>query len=379
MNTDASGGKKYSFSAASGGKLTDQSSNRVTEKLSFVFDFSNVPEGARLPWWPGCTEAVKTIEGHLQLKHETTIGSYANVDIMDYVSEKTGTSAGEDAVTYVRAHPAVSNRYEISKEATGIEEFTVHLSDEKDTYYTRDTYGIQVEIAEDPHYINTQFDEREYAVMLELVDNTGSANPPTKPFPEGTVFLYNGQKQVAGQDNQSVVIPVKTPGTHQIQIETGLEAFDTGDITIKASLYSSSVANYYNELKADQYTDTVTFSTAENPDYALSVNANAEDAEAEMKAHEIEKGAELSLKIKGQKGRQIDPNGIASVKVYQYENGEYALKAWSDLFAETEESISLAEDEVIWNPKISKTADAGTYRLEFTYQNKTEYWDLIVR
>lgn len=67
------------------------------------------------------------------------------------------------------------------------------------------------------------------------------------------------------------------------------------------------------------------------------------------------------------------------MKVYQYENGEYALKAWSDLFAETEESISLAEDEVIWNPKISKTADAGTYRLEFTYQNKTEYWDLIVR
>lgn len=380
MNTDASGGKKYSFSAASGGKLTDQSSNRVTEKLSFVFDFSNVPEGASA-WWPGCTEAVKTIEGHLQLKHETTIGSYANVDIMDYVSEKTGTSAGEDAVTYVRAHPAVSNRYEISKEATGIEEFTVHLSDEKDTYYTRDTYGIQVEIAEDPHYINTQFDEREYAVMLELVDNTGSANPitKTKPFPEGTVFLYNGQKQVAGQDNQSVVIPVKTPGTHQIQIETGLEAFDTGDITIKASLYSSSVANYYNELKADQYTATVAFATAENPDYALSVNANAEDANAEMKAHEIEKGAKLSLKIKGRKGGQIDPNGIASVKVYQYENGEYALKAWSDLFAETEESISLAEDEVIWNPKISKTADAGTYRLEFTYQNKTEYWDLIVR
>ncbi|WP_418746427.1 beta strand repeat-containing protein [Frisingicoccus sp.] len=380
MNTDASGGKKYSFSAASGGKLTDQSSNRVTEKLSFVFDFSNVPEGASA-WWPGCTEAVKTIEGHLQLKHETTIGSYANVDIMDYVSEKTGTSAGEDAVTYVRAHPAVSNRYEISKEATGIEEFKVHLSDEKDTYYTRDTYGIQVEIAEDLHYINTQFDEREYAVMLELVDNTGSANPitKTKPFPEGTVFLYNGQKQVAGQDNKSVVIPVKTPGTHQIQIETGLEAFDTGDITIKASLYSSSVANYYNELKADQYTDMITFSTAENPDYALSVNANAEDAEAEMKAHEIEKGAELSLKIKGRKGGQTDPNGIASVKVYQYENGEYALKAWSDLFAETEESISLAEDEVIWNPKISKTADAGTYRLEFTYQNKTEYWDLIVR
>ena len=380
MNTDASGGKKYSFSAASGGKLTDQSSNRVTEKLSFVFDFSNVPEGASA-WWPGCTEAVKTIEGHLQLKHETTIGSYANVDIMDYVSEKTGTSAGEDAVTYVRAHPAVSNRYEISKEATGIEEFTVHLSDEKDTYYTRDTYGIQVEIAEDPHYINTQFDEREYAVMLELVDNTGSANPitKTKPFPEGTVFLYNGQKQVAGQDNQSVVIPVKTPGTHQIQIETGLEAFDTGDITIKASLYSSSVANYYNELKADQYTATVAFVTTENPEYALSVNANAGDANAEMKAHEIEKGAELSLKIKGRKGGQIDPNGIASVKVYQYENGEYALKAWSDLFAETEESISLAEDEVIWNPKISKTADAGTYRLEFTYQNKTEYWDLIVR
>lgn len=378
MNTDASGGKKYSFSAASGGKLTDQSSNRVTEKLSFVFDFSNVPEGASA-WWPGCTEAVKTIEGHLQLKHETTIGSYANVDIMDYVSEKTDTSAGEAAVTYVRAHPAVSNRYEISKDATGILAFTVDSCDGKDTHYTRDTYGIQVEIAEDPHYINTQFDEREYAVMLELVDNTGSANPPTKPFPEGTVFLYNGQKQVAGQDNKSVVIPVKTPGTHQIQIETGLEAFDTGAITIKASLYSSSVANYYNELKADQYTAMVTFATAENPDYALSVNANAEDAEAEMKAHEIEKGAELSLKIKGRKGGQIDPNGIASVKVYQYENGEYALKAWSDLFAETEESISLAEDEVIWNPKISKTADAGTYRLEFTYQNKTEYWDLIVR
>ena len=378
MNTDASGGKKYSFSAASGGKLTDQSSNRVTEKLSFVFDFSNVPEGASA-WWPGCTEAVKTIEGHLQLKHETTIGSYANVDIMDYVSERTDTSAGEDAVTYVRAHPAISNRYEISKDATGILAFTVDSCDGKDTHYTRDTYGIQVEIAEDPHYINTQFDEREYAVMLELVDNTGSSNPPTKPFPEGTVFLYNGQKQVAGQDNKSVVIPVKTPGTHQIQIETGLEAFDTGNIMIKASLYSSSVANYYNELKADQYTAMVTFATAENPDYALSVNANAEDAEAEMKAHEIEKGAELSLKIKGRKGGQIDPNGIASVKVYQYENGEYALKAWSDLFAETEESISLAEDEVIWNPKISKTADAGTYRLEFTYQNKTEYWDLIVR
>lgn len=378
MNDSASGGANYSFSAASGGKLTDQSSNRVKENLSFVFDFSNVPEDAS-EWWPDCTDDIKTIEGRLQLKHETTIGSYANVDIMDYVSERTDASAGEDAVTYVRAHPAISNRYEISEEATGIEKFTVGLSDGKEEHYTRDTYGIQVEIAEDPNYINTRFDEREYAVMLELVDNTDSAYPTTKPFPEGTVFLYNGQKQVAGQDNRSVIIPVKTPGTHQIQIETGLEAFDKGNITIKASLYSSSVANYYNELKADQYTATVAFVTTENPEYALSVNANAEDANAEMKAHEIEKGAELSLKIKGRKGGQIDPNGIASVKVYQYENGEYALKAWSDLFAETEESISLAEDEVIWNPKISKTADAGTYRLEFTYQNKTEYWDLIVR
>ncbi len=238
-----------------------------------------------------------------------------------------------------------------------------------------------MEIAEDPNYINTQFDEREYAVMLELLDNTDST-PTTKAFPEGTVFLYNGQKQVAGQGNRSVVIPVKTAGTHQIRIETGLEAFDTGNITIKASLYSSSVANYYNELKADQYTATVTFATAENPEYALSVNANAEDAIAEMKAHEIEKGAELSLKIKGQKGGLTDPDGTVSVKVYQYKNRKYALKAWSDLFAGTEEPISLKAGEageVTWNPKISETADAGTYRLEFTYQNKTEYWDLIVR
>lgn len=101
MNDSASGGANYSFSAASGGKLTDQSSNRVKENLSFVFDFSNVPEGAS-EWWPGCTEDKMTITGHLQLKHETTIGSYSNVDIMDYVSERTDTSAGEDAVTYVR-------------------------------------------------------------------------------------------------------------------------------------------------------------------------------------------------------------------------------------------------------------------------------------
>ena len=44
------------------------------------------------------------------------------------------------------------------------------------------------------------------------------------------------------------------------------------------------------------------------------------------------------------------------------------------VFTEAAGTISGSE----WTPTIADTAPAGTYRLAFTYYDRTEYWDFIL-
>lgn len=217
MNTvDSGSANTYSFEKASENKISSSSSNRVTENLTFVFDFSEVKGTAS-------REAKDVLSGSILLRHKATIGSYQDVDIMDFVSKSTTIgSDGNPVVQYSRETPKVSEPFKVSQDKTGIEQFTIRSTSNE--YYEKDTYEFEIDIQEDEIWMNTQYEEREYAVVLELV-GTGDSGE-AKKFPEGTTFWYQGVRRVAGQDNSSVIIPVKKEGKHLVTIQTELQGFE---------------------------------------------------------------------------------------------------------------------------------------------------------
>lgn len=363
MNTVSSTNNQYSFENASEGKITCLSSNRVTENLTFVFDFSEVEKSV-------ATEAEKVLSGSILLRHQATIGSYTNVDIMDFVSKNTtmGTD-GNPVVQYSRETPKISEPFKVSQDETGIKEFTIQPTSQE--YYEKDTYEFQIDIQEDETWMNTQYEEREYAVVLELVETTGNGSTEqVKKFPEGTTFWYQGNRISAGQENSSVIIPVKEEGKHLVTVQTELQGFTTGENKIRASLYSSSVASYYNSISTSQKAEAV-FNVIKTPEIALSVSGSGNKENTLLQPGE---SIQLAVSSTG----QIKSQQKVIVTLYQYQtNTKNYRKMQLDQIFETP-TAELELGDAIWKTRIKEQAEPGTYRLEFQYGDKTEYWDFII-
>lgn len=363
MNTVSSTNNQYSFENASEGKITCSSSNRVTENLTFVFDFSEVEKSV-------ATEAEKVLSGSILLRHQATIGSYTNVDIMDFVSKSTTTGTdGNPVVQYSRETPKISEPFKVSQDETGIKEFTIQPTSQE--YYEKDTYEFQIDIQEDETWMNTQYEEREYAVVLELVETTGNGSTEqVKKFPEGTTFWYQGNRISAGQENSSVIIPVKEEGKHLVTVQTELQGFTTGENKIRASLYSSSVASYYNSISTSQKAEAV-FHVIKTPEIALSVSGSGNTENTLLQPGE---SIQLAVSSTG----QIKSQQKVIVTVYQYQKStKNYRKMQLDQIFETP-TAELEFGDAIWKTRIKEQAEPGTYRLEFQYGDKTEYWDFII-
>lgn len=365
MNTEEAAGDTYTFEKASGNKVSAVSSNRVTENLTFVFDFSNTVQETGALY---TREMQEEMSGNLMLRHHTTIGSYTNVDIMDFVLENSVTE-GDGTITtkYTRETPVVSNQFKVSKTATGIEAFTVVT--DKQEYYDKDVYQVAIAIKEDKEWMNTQYEEREYAVVLEYVENDGTER--RKAFPEGTSFIYQGEMLLAGQNNKSVIIPVKTEGEHLVTIQTELEGFPVGSNQIRATLYSSSVASYYNSIATSEKA-VASFEVLQKPDTVLSVTGGDDANENTF----LETGEMLKLSISCESA----DNSPIGVNLYRYEKeGKHYEKC------ELEEVFENAVHEIMpgvtgyWECKVKDSATPGTYRLEFNCADNTEYWDIMVK
>ena len=361
MNTTSLEGNKYSFEAASGGKINSDSSNRVTESLTFVFDFANTENQS--------SEAEKELSGKLMLRHKTQIGNYPNADIMDFVSESSSTdeSTGDINITYTREMPKISNQFKVSKEATGIKNFS--LTTKSQEYYEKDTYPLTINIEEDETWMNTQYEEREYAVVLEYVGQDGQ----TQPFPEGTSFWYDGIRREVGQDNKSVIIPVQTEGIHEVIMKTELAGLELGSNKLKASLYSSSVASYYNSIATTENAEVV-LNVKEKP--KTSIYVTNEDASTDGTFVKPQDKMKLSVNCKKTDGDTV------SVSLYQYQakTGQYQKCSLDTVFEDAKTEIEVLSDTAgVWEATVLEQTQAGTYRLEFIYEDKAEYWDFIIQ
>ncbi len=350
MNTPSEKNIKYSFEAASGGKISQNTSNRITENLTFVLDFSNVSD-ADNTWWQGRDTEVS---GQVQLRHTTAIGTQS-ADIMDYVSvekDDTGQVTG-----YTRRYPVSQNEYTIGKNHDGITEFTLKMDNQ--VHCAKGTYNLIVNVVEDLEYDNTFYEEREYAIMLSL-----KVGDNFVAFPEGTAFLCDGQRIAVGKGNMKVILPIRTAGNHSIQMVTELQGFEVNqEYTLCADLFSSSVSSYYN---LEDTTESVVckFSAVDNPTHTLAVDGTEQ-------SHLLAGGQTLKLNIytDGTMDSELD------IRLFRYNKGtmDYSLCQWNGVFTQKQEVSG-----TLWQQKISDNAIKGTYRLEFTYADKTEYWDFIV-
>ena len=339
------------------------SSSRVTENMIFVFDFEEVSDS---DW-----QKVSNLEGKIQLKH-TYNSSHPSVDIMDYVSTESETSGGTTKISYNREMPRQTDTFKISKDSDGITRFNVENADQSSTYRQKDKMKFRLDITPDTTVTNTQYEEREYAVILKLKNNNGEEIA----FPEGTVFYYKGKQLATGKDNKYVIVPVSTVGSHEVEIESKLKGFDPNQYELTAALYSTSEEGYYNSIQVEKNADDKTsadFTIQKDPVYALKVTENSASANNRKKNHFASAGESFQFEVTSKGGEADDK---VSIGLYQYSNGKYKKVTLSTIL---EDNAELKTGTMSWNPKVKEGASTGTYRLEFVYHDKTEYWDFMVR
>jgi hypothetical protein len=373
----------------------------------------------------------------MQLKHTYTSGNETR-DIMDYVTEETKTEDGSPTTEYKRTSPAISNLFEVSPVKTGIDDFTLSVSSSSGAgtdassgsgtsgsavCYEKDILTAEIAITPDSSVMNTQYDEREYAVVLRLrkrqsgsgtqsgeqqsensgADNAQQTDSGYTAFPTGTVFLFNGERLEANTNNESVIVPVKKAGTYTVQIETTLSGYDLGDYQLQAELYSANVANYHNSLTT-KLSAAAAFTVVQSPTYALSVTAVGNTASRVVSA-----GGSLDLTVKASRTVSGSSDGTTSgtgnaadkldvaVALYRYQSGSstssgtgtasagstasgtYTLVGTGAVFTEAVSAVTASGSGVPWKPVIRQDAASGTYRLAFKIGDKTEYLDFIVQ
>ncbi len=368
--------ERYNLYKASHNQVEKDAKEIVTENLRFIFDFSHTKEKTVIPQAQSA-----------QLKHIATVDGIENVEIMNYIGQNMAAD-GNETISY-RSFPKTSNTWNISQNHTNIETFHMSMTEPDREYYARDIYEIQVEISENLEYNDTRCQERQYAVKLEKIetDENGNAktdengNIITGTFPEGMIISYNDQELTPTDNNQVFILPVKSAGTHIFQMRTGLSAFQSGEnetIMLRASLYASNDASYYNDLNLNK-TAFINFEAKEVPEYALFISdANSQ----EKKDHLFEKGEPLSLNIQTLKNGAVEPSDKASIAIYRWDKQKqnYTHIGWSELFnGEENIDIELTNDSTIWTGHLLEEAAAGVYRLEFCYHDKIEYVDIIVK
>jgi hypothetical protein len=151
------------------------------------------------------------------------------------------------------------------------------------------------------------------------------------------------------------------------------------------------VANYYNSLKTAKYAED-TFTVVSSPTYALSATVGGKDA-----SRIVSVGGNLDITVKascstgGSSGGMVSDtnstsNGLGvNVKLYRYQSGSitssgtYTLVGTDTVFTSAVAALSSNANGVNWKPVIRENAAPGTYRLEFTYGDKTDYLDFIVQ
>ena len=327
--------------------INTASSSRITENLIFVIDFSNASDLS------GLNEASI---GSAFLEHSYKSAGGTS-DIMDYVSAE---NKSEESVSYTREMPKQTGVFTINTTTDGITSFGVYNDD---TTLSSGSYKFRLVVTPDDSATNTRYEERQFAVILKLKSGDGEI-----PFPEGTDFTYKGKHLTLGAGNRYVIIPIETVGTHNVEMSTTLVDFEAGSYTLEGYLFSTSANGYYNSISIEHsgaYTKEAVFSVAERQKYAVKV----EEIGGRDMNHIASPGESFNFEITTNAG------GDVSVSLYRMEGDTFVKTDLSNVLSPTP---SISGTSAVWNPTVSGKAQIGTYRLEFKYFDRTEYWDFIV-
>lgn len=359
------------------------SSTRISEDLSFIFDFSRVTAQDWLDaGYPAGTTGGDEIEGSILLKHTFTTDSGEKYDIMDFVKKTTTENNNEGTITttvdYSHEAPHPAEFFKVKRAQNNVVGFEIQnvvegvpTTNDAD-YLEKDTMKFQISISENGAVHNTVYEEGEFAVNLTLTD--GAGNPVQ--FPEGTEAVFNGKTLSFGKDNMFLVVPVKTFGIHNVALTNLLDDYETGAYTLTATLYSTDAEGYYNSvLVHDVSASSAGFTVANAPVYALRVDETRGEAVRNRLVHA---GDSLNFLVTAYTDGANDADIATEVGIslYKLASGCYQPCTLADILSGS--SSVNAQGKLSWNPQILEGTANGTYRLAFTYKDKTEYWDFIV-
>ncbi len=333
----------------------EQQSARVTERLLFTFDFSQttptrtgtVPEnGTNIPVFAGVINL-----GHI---YTPSANPDKGVDIMDFVEK---TTQGQS----IRRRPLlVDYQLNLSTEE-GLDKYEVAFGDV--SYYDCGSAQLNVSFSEATDWINTQFHEGDFSLMIELLDQNGIP----MEFPIGMNFLYKSSGYVPGDGRKHVIIPVSSTGDHTITIENALyslkEYLGTDRATFRVTLYSSPDSRYYDHFTTTRK-QTVAYTILDDPTYALKVTQDGTQL--------LSAGNDFNFKVETKASNGAPAQALA-VKVLKYENSSYTDVEWTDVF-----ETAAPEAAGSYSLQTKTGAEGGTYRLVFTYGGHVEYLNLII-
>jgi hypothetical protein len=374
---------RFTLYKASNGIVSDDSGDRVIEDLIFAFDFS----GAGDSWVQKDVDELK-----LRVSYRyTTTGNFSDVDMFDYClinRTKNNTDENQDSFEYSHTVPQFSSgSVYISKTAdglthkddenTGIEIQVDKGSQNSGSYASRDIISGTITINEDRFFANTEifneYDRREYSVRLTLTDED---NEPCV-IPSGTEVQCGNLSFIVEQNSKALVIPVVEAGEHNFQINTnGTDGLKGGEWTLTAKLYSARDADYYNEIFTN-HKDTTTVNIENTVNYSLQVTG---------KEHIFKTDETASLTVNTTASEEVKAEKV-NIRLFAYDSttiADYEEIQLTDVFVnDTAEAIDIEIDNsnkgnANWQGKIAQGAPLGTYRLEFTYHERTEYWDFII-
>jgi hypothetical protein len=380
-NSDSS--DKFSLYKASNGLVGDDSGDRVIENLIFVVDFA----GADDNWVDQNIDELQLRVGY----QYTTTGNFSGVDMFDYCQMKhikSDIDKEYDVYNYSHITPEYSGSVYISKTADGLEHkdnentgIKIKVNEGSQTngkYIPTDIITGIITIDEDKSFANTQifneYDKREYSVKLTVTDE----NNEVCVIPAGTVVQWGDSSFVLEKNNKYLIIPMVESGEHNFEINTinsiGLEG---GEWILTANLYSSREGNYYNDINTSHKASAEVV-VEDKVDYGIKVTGSD---------HIFTCDSSVNLTVDTVASKEIK-NDSVKVKLFEYDSAtisDYEEIQLTDLFVYgTLTDINLGDDSSavsgssLWKGEFIENAPAGTYRLQFTYHHRVEYWDFII-
>lgn len=160
----------------------------------------------------------------------------------------------------------------------------------------------------------------------------------------------SAEKQENSEDIQYVIVPVDNAGSHEVEVESSLYGFD-----------------------AD--TARAPFQILSDPVYALQVAEMSAASKVREKNHLVKPGDVFAFEVTAKTDDTVGTDTVQT-EIYRYNGRSYEKIDWT-LVLQGEQTISAGQNKS-WKPTVSENAEKGVYRLQFTYHDKTEYWDFMV-